>query len=90
MAEGKMDLGSDDLQRQLLEYMQAQKEGEELRAAIVKALLAMAATIGECRMSAPFAPLRPIIGSNGKLKWCCTHTPEHCASRAPPLCASLA
>ena len=33
----------------------------------------------ECRVEAPYAPMRPVLTSEG-VRWCCTHHPEHCAS----------
>ena len=42
-------------------------------------LAAMITGIGECRRDTPYSPLRPVIDHKGKLKWCCTHSPEHCA-----------
>ncbi len=38
----------------------------------------MSVTMGECRLDRPFAPLMPVIDSDG-YKWCCTHDPEHCS-----------
>jgi len=47
----------------------------------VRLLLARSTTtLGECRRDTPYAPLRPVIGADGRFKWCCTHDPEHCAS----------
>lgn len=40
------------------------------------------ATLGECRLAQPFSPLRPILDDDG-LRWCCTHSPPHCASQQP-------
>src|SRR3954470_19277698 len=42
-------------------------------------MLASTGSLGECRREEPFAPVRPIIDEHGNLKWCCEHTPEHCA-----------
>lgn len=36
-------------------------------------------TLGECRMATPFASIQPIIDTNGSLRWCCTHSPQHYA-----------
>lgn len=46
----------------------------------IAALLAASSTSGECRVLTPFAPIKPVIGSDGTFKWCCTHSPEHCAA----------
>ena len=43
-------------------------------------MAALGTGLGECRKETPFAALRPVIDSNGTLKWCCSHDPEHCAS----------
>jgi hypothetical protein len=61
--------------------------GEELPAAgdvmvvlargIRLALEAAGATLGECRLELPYAPIQPIRDDSG-LKWCCTHNPPHC------------
>jgi hypothetical protein len=44
------------------------------------ALTASAAALGECRREMPYAPLYPLIDSDGEFKWCCTHSPRHCTS----------
>ncbi len=36
-------------------------------------------TLGECRVTTPFAAIQPIIDSGGRFKWCCSHSPQHCA-----------
>jgi hypothetical protein len=42
------------------------------------ALTAASATLGECRLAVPYAPMQPIQDSSG-LRWCCTHNPTHCS-----------
>ncbi len=42
-------------------------------------LLLAATSFGECRKAVPYAPLKPVIDAYGNFKWCCDHTPEHCA-----------
>ena len=42
----------------------------------------LSASIGECRVQAPYASLRPVIDARGQFRWCCTHEVEHCA---PPI-----
>lgn len=38
-----------------------------------------AMSLGECQAAVPYAPIRPIIGPDGKtLRWCRNHSPEHC------------
>jgi hypothetical protein len=60
--------GSEDLAPTLV-------EGAELL------LRTVATTLGECRRQTPYKPLFPVIDSEGRLKWCCSHSPEeHCAS----------
>lgn len=44
------------------------------------AIAAASSSLGECRKETPFAPLRPVIDSNGNFKWCCEHDPEHCSA----------
>lgn len=43
-------------------------------------LAASASSIGECRKAIPYAKLKPILGTDGKLQWCCDHDPSHCAA----------
>lgn len=61
------------------------KEGEQLDLASIAPYLTLNFTVamsafmlGECRMATPYAPMRPVRGSDGKRRWCCTHDPEHC------------
>jgi len=42
-------------------------------------LSTLGSAMGECRRETPYAALRPVIDSQGQFKWCCDHTPEHCA-----------
>jgi hypothetical protein len=42
----------------------------------IDALLAV--TLGECRLATPYAPIIPVIDTDGTYKWCCTHPDEHC------------
>ncbi len=41
-------------------------------------LLALSASIGECRLASPYSPLHPVIDAEGTFRWCCNHDPEHC------------
>jgi hypothetical protein len=51
-----------------------------LAQAVQVLLAANAATLGECRVQAPYMPIRPVIDAQGKFRWCCGHSPdEHCA-----------
>ncbi len=43
-------------------------------------LAASSSSLGECRVTTPYASLRPVIDAQGHFKWCCNHNPEHCAS----------
>jgi hypothetical protein len=43
------------------------------------ALQALTESIGECRQDVPYSTLRPIIGDDGQMRWCCNHESEHCA-----------
>jgi len=42
-------------------------------------LTALSDSLGECRVQAPYSPLRPVIDKDGNFHWCCNHTPEHCS-----------
>ena len=42
-------------------------------------LAALSDSLGECRVQAPYSPLRPVIDSDGHFQWCCNHMPEHCS-----------
>jgi hypothetical protein len=41
-------------------------------------LLALSASLGECRQEIPYSPLHPVLGKDGKIKWCCNHAKQHC------------
>jgi hypothetical protein len=41
-------------------------------------LVAMRASMGECRQAIPYSPMHPVRTSDGRLQWCCNHSPEHC------------
>lgn len=41
-------------------------------------LLALSASLGECRLATPYSPLHPVIDADGNFHWCCNHDPEHC------------
>ncbi|MEA2276415.1 MAG: hypothetical protein QOC78_1375 [Solirubrobacteraceae bacterium] len=43
-------------------------------------LEAIESSMGECRQAVPYSPLRPVIDSQGVLRWCCNHVPEHCSA----------
>lgn len=43
-------------------------------------LLAANTLLGECLVTVPPAPLRPVIDAAGNFHWCCSHTPQHCAT----------
>jgi hypothetical protein len=51
-----------------------------LNSALRATALALAASLGECRRAAPYAPLHPVIRADGTFSWCCNHDPEHCAT----------
>jgi hypothetical protein len=42
--------------------------------------VARGGAIGECQKETPYSTLQPIYTSDGALKWCCGHTPQHCTS----------
>ncbi len=46
--------------------------------AVRLALVALSASMGECRQTTPYSPMRPVLGVDGKLEWCCNHETEHC------------
>ena len=41
-------------------------------------LVAIRASMGECRQAIPYSPMHPVRTSDGRLQWCCNHSPEHC------------
>lgn len=52
--------------------------GATLAKGLRVALTLIGASVGECRRSVPYSPLRPVLDVDGKLRWCCRHEPEHC------------
>lgn len=44
---------------------------------LLAALRLVVSGVGECRLEAPYASLRPVLDGDG-LRWCCTHACEHC------------
>jgi hypothetical protein len=42
------------------------------------ALTTLAASVGECRMSTPYAPIQLIRHADGTREWCCSHSPPDC------------
>jgi hypothetical protein len=42
-------------------------------------LTALETGLGECRQAVPYSPMRPVRGTDGVVKWCCNHYPEHCS-----------
>ncbi len=57
--------------------------GADLTVALVRAvralLVALSASIGECQLGHPYSPLHPVIDTEGSFRWCCNHSPQHCA-----------
>jgi hypothetical protein len=57
--------------------------GSDVSNALIKAvralLVALSASIGECRLSNPYSPLHPVIEADGSFRWCCNHSPQHCS-----------
>ncbi len=57
--------------------------GSDLTSSLVKSvralLVALSASIGECRLSDPYSPLHPVIDGDGSFRWCCNHSPQHCS-----------
>jgi hypothetical protein len=80
--ELKIQLG--DSQAKLEQVGQASSlgfEGEKadaLVSALHATVMAVSASMGECRKETPFAPLHPVLDANGNFKWCCNHASEHC------------
>ena len=52
--------------------------GATLASGLRAALNVLAASMGECRRAVPYSPLRPVLDTDGTLRWCCSHDPEHC------------
>jgi hypothetical protein len=62
--------------------------GATLAAGLKAALSLLSGSVGECRRAVPYSPLRPVLEADGRLRWCCSHEPEHCAysdARLPPV-----
>lgn len=53
----------------------------EVAHALRTTLLAVSASLGECREDVPYAPMHQVRTPDGELIWCCTHNPAH-----PPAC----
>jgi hypothetical protein len=66
-----------------VDHVVERSSGSDLSNALVKAvralLVALSASIGECRLSNPYSPLHPVIGYDGSFQWCCNHSPQHCS-----------
>ena len=62
-------------------YQEAFPSPGELAHALRTTLLAVSASLGECREDVPYAPMHPVRTPEGELIWCCTHNPAH-----PPGC----
>jgi hypothetical protein len=50
---------------------------DELADALRTTLLAVGASMGECRQDVPYAPMHPVRKNDGTMLWCCTHHPPH-------------
>jgi len=42
------------------------------------ALTVLAASVGECQVSLPYAAIQLVRHPDGSREWCCSHTPRHC------------
>lgn len=87
------DHSPSDLQRQVADALSALDQlaitqtydlfrasgGATLAKGLRAALNLSSASFGECRKATPYAPLRPVLDADGRLRWCCGHEPEHCA-----------
>ncbi len=66
-----------------VDHIAERSGGPDLTSALVKAvralLVALSASIGECRLSNPYSPLHPVIDDEGSFRWCCNHSPQHCS-----------
>ncbi len=76
-----------EAQQQLEEMLELDLENHQLvsnaRSGIEKlsraiALVAAGEGLGECQQDTPYAPLHPVVGPSGELRWCCEHDPQHC------------
>ena len=58
-------------------------DGAALTAALARGvravLVALSASVGECRRENPYSPLHPVIDEKGGFRWCCNHGPQHCS-----------
>jgi hypothetical protein len=65
-----------------VDHIAERSGGSDVSNALIKAvralLVALSASVGECRLSNPYSPLHPVIGYDGSFKWCCNHSPQHC------------
>lgn len=42
------------------------------------ALTVLAASVGECQVSLPYAAIQLVRHPDGSREWCCSHSPRHC------------
>jgi hypothetical protein len=49
-----------------------------LATALRAALTVLAASVGECQVSLPYAGIQLVRHPDGSREWCCSHTPPHC------------
>ena len=50
---------------------------DALADALRTTLLAVGASMGECREDVPYAPMHPVRKADGTMIWCCAHVPPH-------------
>jgi hypothetical protein len=46
--------------------------------AVRTTLTVLAASIGECQVSLPYAAIQLVRHADGSREWCCSHAPSHC------------
>lgn len=79
-----MSEGDQNLRLQLTERLQEALDRDPGSEDTLRLAAAALQVEGECRLEEPYRPLRLVLSAGG-LKWCCTHSPEHCASAVAEL-----
>jgi hypothetical protein len=93
LSQGDGHPNAGDLERQIADAVRALDElaatqtydlfrtsgGATLAKGLRAALTLARASAGECRRAEPYSPLRPVLGVDSQIRWCCNHDPEHCA-----------
>lgn len=81
--EVRMAQSRDELMDTIRSLSEIEGSGDfrgEVAHALRLALTSADSLTGECQISTPFAPLRPVITKDGELRWCCSHPTQHCVA----------